>query len=117
MTDLKDNVRQGESVAPKLAPEQQRQADNYFGSKGSVPVITAPGEKRHIGEAELKDIFAFAQENGLGADRSQGRGKFVVTAFNVVHQGKPRAAAPDEKPAKPAKPRGPKVPVTDLALD
>jgi predicted nucleic acid-binding Zn-ribbon protein len=46
MTNLKDNVRQGESVAPTLAPEQQRQADNYFGSKGSVPVITAPGEKR-----------------------------------------------------------------------
>jgi len=31
MTNLKDNIRQGESVAPKLPPVQQRAADNYFG--------------------------------------------------------------------------------------
>ena len=32
-TDLKDNIREGESVAPKLPPEQQKQADGYFGGK------------------------------------------------------------------------------------
>jgi hypothetical protein len=31
MTDLKDNIRQGEAVAPKLPGQQQTMADNYFG--------------------------------------------------------------------------------------
>jgi hypothetical protein len=30
MTDLKDNIRQGEQMAPKLAPEAQKAADNFF---------------------------------------------------------------------------------------
>ena len=30
MTDLKDNIRQGESMAPKLPPAQQKVADNFF---------------------------------------------------------------------------------------
>ena len=32
-TDLKDNIREGEAVAPKLPPEQQKLADGYFGGK------------------------------------------------------------------------------------
>ena len=31
MTDLRDNVREGESAAPKLPPAQQAAADNFFG--------------------------------------------------------------------------------------
>jgi len=31
MTDLKDNIRPGENVAPKLPGVQQQMADNYFG--------------------------------------------------------------------------------------
>jgi len=31
MTDLKDNIRHGEAVAPKLPGQQQSLADNYFG--------------------------------------------------------------------------------------
>jgi hypothetical protein len=34
MTDLKDNIRHGENVAPKLPPAQQKAADNYFGNAG-----------------------------------------------------------------------------------
>jgi hypothetical protein len=34
MTDLKDNIRHGESVAPKLPGQQQTLADNYFGGGG-----------------------------------------------------------------------------------
>ena len=30
LTDLKDGIRQGEDMAPKLPPAQQQQADNYF---------------------------------------------------------------------------------------
>lgn len=31
LTDLKDSIRPGESMAPKLPPAQQAAADNYFG--------------------------------------------------------------------------------------
>jgi hypothetical protein len=33
LTDLKDNVRQGEAMAPKLPPVQQRMADTMFNPK------------------------------------------------------------------------------------
>ena len=42
---------------------------------------TAPGEKRHLGARDIETMLALAQENGFGADRSQGRGKFDVVRF------------------------------------
>jgi hypothetical protein len=45
---------------------------------------TAPQETRHIGEEQLTDILRHAQENGLGASRSQGEGKFNVIAFEKL---------------------------------
>jgi hypothetical protein len=42
---------------------------------------TATQEKRHVGEDELVQILKHAQENGLGAARSQGEGKFDVIEF------------------------------------
>lgn len=59
---------------------------------------TAGGEKRHIGEDELVQMLTFAQENGIGADRSQGRGKFSVVEFERVQSGMERKA-PKTKPA------------------
>ena len=47
---------------------------------------TAPQETRHIGEKQLVDLLTHAQENGLGAQRSQGHGKFNVTGFEVLHK-------------------------------
>lgn len=45
-------------------------------------VLTTDGnEKRHVGEDELVRMITFGQENGVGADRSQGHGKFNVKAF------------------------------------
>lgn len=41
-------------------------------------------EKRHIGEDELVTILTFMQENGVGADRSQGGGKMNVSSFEKV---------------------------------
>jgi hypothetical protein len=37
-----------------------------------------------LSEEHLVDILAFAQDLGLGADRSQGNGKFAVTGFERV---------------------------------
>jgi hypothetical protein len=45
---------------------------------------TAPQEKRHVGEKELIQMLTFAQENGLGANRSQGYGKFDVVEFAKI---------------------------------
>lgn len=45
---------------------------------------TNANEKRHVGEEELIKILTFSQENGLGADRSQGQGKFDVVKFERV---------------------------------
>lgn len=44
---------------------------------------TAGQEKRHIGQKELTSILMHAQENGLGASRSQGEGKFDVVEFQA----------------------------------
>jgi hypothetical protein len=45
---------------------------------------TAAQELRHIGEDDLVNILRHAQENGLGASRSTGEGKFDVIEFQKV---------------------------------
>jgi len=45
---------------------------------------TDSNEKRHVGEKDLVEILKFSQENGLGADRSQGYGKFDVVEFRKI---------------------------------
>jgi hypothetical protein len=42
MGDLKDHVHVGESMAPKLAPEMQARADNFFGGGGGKRRGTLP---------------------------------------------------------------------------
>lgn len=61
-------------------------------------LTTSAQENRHIGEKELKMILMHAQENGLGASRSQGEGKFEVTAFERLS-----AVRAEEEPAKTTK--------------
>lgn len=45
---------------------------------------TAPADKRHISMEMLNDVLYQAQDDGLGADRSQGAGKFDVIEFAKV---------------------------------
>jgi CRISPR/Cas system CSM-associated protein Csm4 (group 5 of RAMP superfamily) len=63
---------------------------------------TEAQEKRHIGEDELVLILTMMQENGVGADRSQGGGKFDVVNFEKVQSGLSRASK-DDAPATPPK--------------
>jgi hypothetical protein len=63
-------------------------------------LATAAAETRHIGESDLIPMLTFAQENGLGADRSQGRGKFDVVKFEVLRKA---GKAPKEPEARVAK--------------
>jgi hypothetical protein len=70
-------------------------------------LATHAAETRHVGETELRQMLLFGQENGLGADRSQGRGKFDVVAFERVSTGastmkEPEAKALKGKKGKPA---------------
>lgn len=45
---------------------------------------TAAQETRHIGEDDLIKILTHAQENGVGASRSTGEGKFDVVEFSKI---------------------------------
>lgn len=45
---------------------------------------THANETRHISHDNFVRILTFAQENGLGADRSQGHGKFDIIEFQQV---------------------------------
>ena len=45
---------------------------------------TAPAETRHLSEEDLVEILTFSQENGLGADRARGMGKFDVISFEKL---------------------------------
>jgi hypothetical protein len=52
-------------------------------------LATAAAEGRHVGEDEIVKMLTFGQENGIGADRSQGHGKFDVVGFEKIHKGVP----------------------------
>ena len=43
LTNLKDNIRHGETMAPKLPPAQQAAADSYFGGGSMRTMNLAPG--------------------------------------------------------------------------
>jgi hypothetical protein len=45
---------------------------------------TPSAETRHVGESDVVEILTFAQENGLGAERSRGFGKFSVVEFQKL---------------------------------
>ena len=62
---------------------------------------THASETRHIGESDIVQMLTFGQENGIGADRSQGHGKFDVKAFAVKQKANKRTEEPEAK--KPAK--------------
>jgi hypothetical protein len=64
---------------------------------------THASETRHIGEADVVEMLRFGQENGFGADRSQGHGKFDVTAFAVRQKSAKRTEEPEAKAAKAKK--------------
>jgi len=61
-------------------------------------LATHGSETRHIGEKEVRAMLTFAQENGLGADRSQGRGKFSVVSFEKTQTATPFSCADKKRP-------------------
>ena len=55
LTDLRDNVRQGETMAPKLAPKLQAQADSFFGPKKKS--ANMPFDVNRLGKQALSGAF------------------------------------------------------------
>ena len=67
MTNLRDGIRQGESVAPKLPPMLQASADNYFSGQSPGLNMGGAGIRRN----RLQQLAARAV-----------RGQFAADAFN-----------------------------------
>lgn len=63
LTDLKDNIRMGETMAPKLPPAQQKQADTLFATAGKTPVI-GPSRGGSVSSKVLQRIGARAIAGG-----------------------------------------------------
>ena len=72
-------------------------------------LATHAAETRHVGEEDLRAMLKFGQENGVGADRSQGRGKFDVLEFARVSKGTSRMKEPEAKAPKKTKNAKPEV--------
>jgi hypothetical protein len=65
MTDLKDNIRMGETMAPKLPSVMQRQADSLFSTaaktgNGSIPIIGASQGASRVSQKFLARVGAKA---------------------------------------------------------
>ena len=87
MTNLKDNIRMGETMAPPLPPAQQKRADTLFSAaaanSGNVPVLNASGgPARSISNKRLQAV-------GQRAIRGAYRGNSVS----------PTSVLPKERPA------------------
>lgn len=92
LTDLQDNLRAGDSMAPKLAPELERQVDNVFKPQKPIMGQTAAGG---LNKALTNQINSgrYASQSG-GADivqKAQNSGYKVPTTelFSYDNRGKP----------------------------
>lgn len=83
MTNLQDNVRHGDAVAPKLPVAQQQAADNYFAASGRTNVLGQPG--RSVSSKRL---------NALGRRALAGSFRNMAVA--------PAAVTPDAVRGQPA---------------
>jgi len=63
MTDLKDNIRQGEAVAPKLPGQQQSMADNYFGGGSLRSAGISAKQADLLGRRAISGAFRSAALN------------------------------------------------------
>lgn len=74
LTNLKDNVREGDTMAPRLAFPQQKAADEFFGPKAPTPT------QNKRAQAQMKRIMARAIN-----------GSYRASALDV------KAVLPDER--------------------
>ena len=85
MTNLKDNIRMGETMAPPLPPAQQKRADNLFAAAapaGGVPVLNANGGPQR--SVSAKRLQAIGQRAIAGSYRGNS-----VTPTSVLPKQRP----------------------------
>jgi hypothetical protein len=86
MTDLRSDMREGDTMAPKLPQHQQALADAMLAKPkkgGVVPVISMDG----------------AQRRTIPADRLQAIGNRAIRGMYAGNSVKPTAVIPKERPA------------------
>ena len=86
LTNLKDNIRHGETMAPKLPGPKQDLADNYFGGQGLRTMNITPGTPTV--EVSAKQVNLLGRRALAGAFRGM-----AVTPGAIA----PRGARPGEK--------------------
>ena len=74
LTDLKDNVRQGESMAPRLRPDMQRAADSFFNPSTAMRNKRQAVAAQRLGQRAIAGAFrntAIDPVNVLGGNRGE----------------------------------------------
>jgi hypothetical protein len=79
MTNLKDNIREGESMAPPLPGPKQQQADNYFKAAGPAKTVDLVTGRQRIIQA--KHLNTIAERAVKGAYRRR-----AVSPISVIPQ-------------------------------
>jgi hypothetical protein len=90
MTNLKDNIRDGESVAPSLPPAQQKAADNYFGGgngnvrvpsliPGQAPRTVQASHLNNLGRRAMAGAFRHNSVSPLAVVPDAARGQSPLT--------------------------------------
>lgn len=79
-------------VQTPQGPRSALTKTDYFGPGTTVLfeiwVLGVPSqEERSLNRQQVVDMLTFAQQNGIGANRSQGSGKFRVVLFEEVGSG------------------------------
>ena len=87
MTDLKDNIREGESMAPKLPGQAQAQADNYFAGEKAQ----GPSRMMDLGTGRMRTVQAdklnlIAKRAMQGAYRHRAVSPVEVIPKNMQNQ-------------------------------
>lgn len=100
MTDLNTNLRMGDSMAPKLRPELEKQVDNVFKpqkpimgqkSSGSVnqALLNNINAGRYANQSQIRDIAAQAADYGQTRAATTGSKVPTQEIFNYDNRGKP----------------------------
>ncbi len=89
LTNLKDNLREGETMAPTLPPQQQAKVDGFWGGprkqrlREAIPQNLQPS---HLGQAAIAGRYKGTTPDVLGALHGQRRG----LKTNVVASDRPK---------------------------
>lgn len=83
MTDLKDNIRQGDSMAPSLTPRQREMSKNFWGGKRQTDRKREPTYQLGV-QAKNKSMIDNAMSGQFLPNVAASAGRGAVTGDNVL---------------------------------